>query len=121
MPATQILFYREADRCPPIEWLESLDANAREEMDALLVLLSRYGHELGATHVKSIGRGGLYELRGRVGKVQYRMLFFYFGQAVTVVSHGFSKESKLPEADIKRALNRKARFEANPGAHAATW
>ncbi len=62
-------------------------------------------------------RDGVYELRVRVGQVNYRLLYFFHGQGVASLAHGLTKEKKVPKADIKRALERKQRFEADPEAH----
>jgi hypothetical protein len=42
---------------------------------------------------------------------------FFYGQTVSVISHGLTKEAAVPAADIKRAISRKAAFAANPTAH----
>ena len=62
-------------------------------------------------------RDGVYELRVRVGQVHYRLLYFFHGQGVAILTHGLTKEKKVPEADIDRAVERKKRFEADPEAH----
>jgi len=36
---------------------------------------------------------------------------------VVVASHGLVKEGPVPDAEIKRALERKKRFEADPARH----
>jgi hypothetical protein len=47
----------------------------------------------------------------------YRVLYFFAGQYVVVVSHGLVKEAVVPSAEINRALERKRRFEAAPENH----
>jgi len=50
--------------------------------------------------------------------VNYRMLYFFHGRKVVVVSHGFSKQqAKVPTREISLALRRKKEYEANPAAH----
>lgn len=64
-------------------------------------------------------RDGIYELRVKSGRVNYRILYFFHRTAAAVLGHALTKEGKVPDADIERAIRRKARFEANPEAHTA--
>lgn len=52
-----------------------------------------------------------------MGSVNYRLLYFFHGQTVSVIAHGLTKEDVVPAADIKRAIIRKAAFAGNPTAH----
>jgi len=46
------------------------------------------------------------------------MLYFFHGQMVVVVSHGFVKQQAvIPLAEVRRALDCRTRFEADPDAH----
>jgi hypothetical protein len=49
--------------------------------------------------------------------VHYRILYFFSGKNVVVVSHGLTKEDEVPAVEIRRAIERKRKFEANPKAH----
>jgi len=43
------------------------------------------------------------------------MLYFFHGQGVIVISHGFVKrEAAVPSVEIARALRRKRMYDANP-------
>jgi hypothetical protein len=44
------------------------------------------------------------------------MLYFFSG-GKAVISHGLTKEGRVPDRDIELAINRKARFELNPNMH----
>jgi phage-related protein len=74
------------------------------------------GHEL-RRPVGDFLRDGIYELRPSYQGVQYRILYFFIGKDVVVLSHGITKENDVPDVDIKRAVERKKRFEADPKAH----
>ena len=50
---------------------------------------------------------GLYELRVKFYRLNYRMLYFFHGRDAAVVSHGLTKESVIPTGEIKLALERK--------------
>jgi len=46
--------------------------------------------------------------------VHYRILYFFSGQNVAVLAHALTKEGKIPDADIERAIRRKKAFERDP-------
>jgi len=103
-----------------IEFLESLGEEARTRCIAKLTLLAIFGHELRRPAVDNLGNG-IWELRAKHNTVQYRMLFFFHGQGVVVVSHGITKEAKIPPAEIGRAIVRKKAFDADPDGHTFQW
>ena len=74
------------------------------------------GHEL-RRPIPDFLRDGIYELRPTFQGVNYRILYFFSGRNVVVVSHGIAKESEVPDVEINRAVERKQRFEANHDAH----
>ena len=117
MPGTRVLYYREGSRVPMVEWLETLEADARRRCQLRLERLRAEGHALRrpvTDHVVA----GIFELRTRHLRVHYRMLYFFHGRAVVVVSHGLAKSgAAIPYEEIRRALDRKMRYEADPDAH----
>ena len=118
MPETRVLYYREGSRVPMVEWLESLEADVRRRCQLRLERLRAEGHALRrpvADHLVA----GIFELRVRTPRTHYRMLYFFHGRAVVVVSHGFAKsDAAIPYGEIRRALDRKLRYESDPEAHA---
>lgn len=74
------------------------------------------GHELRRPEADYLEEG-IYELRIGRGHVNYRILYFFHGQNVTLLAHALSKEGKVPAADVERALKRRAAFIRNPQAH----
>jgi len=62
-------------------------------------------------------RGGIHELRARHGRVHYRILYFFHGRSVALLAHGLTKEGKVPDADIDRALARKKAYRDDPETH----
>jgi len=77
------------------------------------------GHEL-RRPAASFLYDGIYELRARRGRVNYRLLYFFHGRNVAVLDHALTKEAGIPLADMKRALERREAFRANPKAHTYT-
>jgi phage-related protein len=78
--------------------------------------LEANGHELRRPAADFL-RDGIYELRPSHQGVHYRILYFFAGKNIVVVSHGLKKESEVPAAEIGRAMERKAKFEDDPAAH----
>jgi len=74
------------------------------------------GHEL-RRPVADFLRDGIYELRPSYQGVHYRILYFFTGKNVAVLSQGITKEGAVPDVAINRAIERKERFEADPKAH----
>ena len=62
-------------------------------------------------------REGIHELRAQTGRVHYQMLYFFYGRNVAVLDHALTKEGKVPDADIERAIRRKKAFERDPARH----
>ena len=63
-------------------------------------------------------RDGIYELRARAGNVQLRVLYAFVGKEIVLLTHGFRKTgSKVPPAEIDRAIDMLAKYKNNPEAH----
>jgi phage-related protein len=102
-----------------LDWLKELrrtDQRAYESCVAAIGRLSELGHEL-RRPLADILRNGIYELRIRKGRVNYRILYFFHGRNLAILGHALTKEDKVPRADIERAIRRKKAFEENPAQH----
>lgn len=53
-------------------------------------------------------------------RVHYRILYFFYGQQVVVLSHLITKEGKVPDSEIDRALSHKMLFETDSETHTAS-
>ena len=122
MPTTEVRFYREADGVVPVrEWLADLldrDEKAAANCIAVIRRLAEMGHELRRPQADYL-RDGIYELRAKRGRVNYRILYFFHGRNIALLAHALTKEDKVPNADMERALKRKKRYENNPQTHTA--
>ena len=98
--------------CPIKEFLDGLDKK-KELPHALhlIKLLSIHGYKLERPYVDFLEEG-IYELRIRVQRMQYRILYFYFFQGKIVLSHGLRKERKIKSADIDKAKRHKSDYFA---------
>ena len=74
------------------------------------------GHELRPPEADYL-REGIHELRASYQGVHYRMLYFFHGRTVVVVTHGVVKEQQVPAREIERAIQMKDSFLRDPGAH----
>jgi phage-related protein len=82
----------------------------------LLRGLLTFGREL-RRPLANILRDGIYELRIRKGRVNYRILYFFHGRNLAILGHALTKEDKVPKADVERAIRRKRAFEADAAGH----
>jgi putative component of toxin-antitoxin plasmid stabilization module len=75
------------------------------------------GYELRRSEADFL-RDGIYELRIRLGTVNYRILYFFHGRDVAILANAITKEDEIPATEMNRALDRKRAFAANPSKHA---
>jgi hypothetical protein len=117
MPKTRVVFYKEDDGSVPIlEWLASLQERALDKCTVRIERLAELGHELRRPEADLL-RDGIYELRVGLGHVNYRILYFFHDRLAAVISHGITKEDKVPAKEIEKAIMRKRKFDANPARH----
>jgi putative component of toxin-antitoxin plasmid stabilization module len=120
LPPVEIVFFKDNDgRAPVQDWLERLrlqDSLGHDRLVARIRRLARLGYELRRPEADYV-RDGLYELRARSGHVNLRILYSFHGRLVVVLLHALTKEDRLPEADLRRALDRKLRFDQDPIRH----
>ena len=109
MPATEVRAFRDADGTVPLQrWLEGLeysDPKAHAKCLARILELAANGSQMRRPHADYL-RDGIYELRATLGKDQYRVLYFFCGKNIVVLSHGTTKERRVPPGDIELAIAR---------------
>ena len=114
MAQTEVFFYRDPvdSSVPLLNWLDQLPAKVQAKCAERIDRLGVLGNELRRPEADFL-RDGIYELRATYGGVHYRMLYFFAGKAVVVISHGMTKERQVPTREIEKALQRKNRVESN--------
>jgi len=117
MPQTKIVFYKEDNgNVPVLEWLRGLQPKARDKCVVKIERLSALGHELRRPEADYL-KDKIYELRIGLQGINYRILYFFSGNSVAILSHGIVKDKAVPPAEIDKAISRKKKFEQNPKAH----
>lgn len=124
MPPCEVrIFQKSKDQVPFREWLGTLTKPSKEQnreaaadIRALLDALGKQGHALRRPHSAPLEQG-IHELRARVKKVNYRVLYFFAGPGVAVLALGCTKEGEVDPADIKRAAGYKTLYDKDPQKH----
>lgn len=119
MPRTNVLLYKEENNIPMLNWLEEVkrtDRKAFEKCIAQMKLLKNYGYELHRPYADYL-KNGIYELRISFRHIQYRILYFFHGKNVIILSHGLIKERKVLDVEINKAIERKLKYENDPESH----
>lgn len=120
MPPVEVVYYQEDDETVPMkEWMESIRSQPKHRTKCIewIGLLRDFGHDLRRPTADYL-RDHIYELRVRIQKIQYRMLYFFHGRTRAVITHGITKQSdKVPPKEIDRAVEMKKRYEENPDYH----
>ena len=117
MPETPVVFYKEDNGAVPArDWLDDLPRKASLKCRRTIQRLGALGHELRRPEADYL-RDGIYELRIRLGSVNYRLLYFFYQDVAAVVSHGLTKERRVPPREIEKAIERKQKFQTDPEQH----
>ncbi len=113
MPKTEVLFFQDDNgNAPVLGWLEDLPAKVQDKAIVRVERLAECGHELRRPEADFL-RDGIYELRIKHMRVNYRILYFFHEQCA-VLAAGIVKEGKVPDKDIDRAVSRQHRFHTDP-------
>ena len=116
---TRVVFFREEDGTAPLlEWLDGLPQKAQDKCTERIERLRDLGHQLRRPEADYL-RDGIYELRVKMERIQYRMLYFFHGQEAVVLSHGVVKQqAAVAPREIQRAIHRKRMFQTDPKRYA---
>jgi phage-related protein len=120
VPKTRVFFYQEAPGdVPVLDWLRELRKDRKmsyAKCVARIQRLAELGHELRRPESDFL-RDGIYELRAKRGRVNYRMLYFFHGKGVAFLAHALTKEGNVPGAEIERAIRRRLKLERDALTH----
>ena len=117
VPKTRVAFYAEDDgSAPALEWISEQSSKVQEKLFYMVARLEAEGYALRRPEADLL-RDKIYELRVKVNRVNYRLLYFFFGHNFAVVAHGCTKEGRVEISDIDRAVRRRDKFLSNPKGH----
>lgn len=108
----EVEFYStENNKCPVLEFLETLDDKMKAKIFRAIDLLEKNGHELREPSSKSLG-DGIFELRVKQSSNISRILYFFYVGNKAVLTNGFIKKTqKTPLSEIKLAKKYKVDYE----------
>jgi phage-related protein len=117
MPPTEVQAFRDQNGEIPVqEWLDEIEQRepkAYQKCLARILDLSNKGYEMRRPQADLL-RQGIYELRATFSGTHYRMLYFFFGKSCIAVSHGITKEDRVPAKEIDLAIARMKLVKADP-------
>ncbi len=120
MPKIEVVFFQDNDGSVPalmaLDYYEEHDQKIAIKLQALIEALAEHGYSLRRPMTDTL-RDGIHELRGKVRGVNHRLLYFYGGKKIAVLSHHLTKEKQVPDKDINLAVRRKNKFLSNPDKH----
>lgn len=119
MPRVQVIFYQDEEDVPVLDWLDELKTRNHKaflQCSAGIILLAEQGHEA-RRPLADILEDGIYELRRHIGRVQYRILYFFHERTAAVLACACTKEAAVPKIEIERAKQRRDSFKADPVRH----
>ena len=133
---TKIQVYQAGPgECQILEWIKSLpplphpaDDPAENEPEntpyskcfASLLRLRNLGSKLRRPQA-DILRDSIWELRWRVGTVQYRILYTFIGKDSALLLLGCTKEKEVPSKLIDKAIDMKTAAKKDPTKHIAKF
>lgn len=117
MPQTDIIIFKDDDGSVPLlDWLDEQSSKVQDAMQARIERLAEKGYELRRPECDFL-RDGIYELRKRRLNVNYRILYAFYGENAVMLSHGCTKEDKVPPKEIDKAISNLNTYKQNPDAH----
>jgi len=101
-------FFREDDGTKPVGvFIKTLDVKMKAKVVADLHLLEEYGNMAREPLSKHL-EDGIFEVRSKVGSDIVRILYFFDGKRIIIVTNGFvKKQSKTPRSEIELAKKRR--------------
>ena len=91
MPPSEVIFYKEGEAVPVRDWMMKQPGKVQIKCLAYIAQLETSGHDL-RRPIADYLRDGIYELRPSYQGVNYRILYFFIGKNLVVISHGLRKE-----------------------------
>ena len=105
----QVNFYRTSSgRSPVEEFLDSLTGKQAQKVVWVLQLIEELDHVPKQYLKKLVNTEGIWEVRVQFGGNIFRLLGFFDGEELLILTSGFAKKTqKTPRQEIATAENRK--------------
>jgi len=107
-----ILYKKENEDCPVLDFIQSLTAKERSKIEREIDLLEEFGLNLYFPHTRKIEGDkykGLWELRIKLATNDFRIFYFFYKDKKFILLHSIKKKTdKTPVRDLETA---KARME----------
>ncbi len=107
----RIEYYQSGNGKYPVEeFIDSLETKSQARIARTIDLLEEFGIGLGMPYARYLEKQ-LWELRVRLGRNRYRIIYFLATEKTFIFLHGFSKKTDIvPRADLEIAKNRRDDF-----------
>lgn len=105
-------FVKDNGRCPTSDFLDGLRSHERALAIKAIDNLEKHGLNLDRPHV-AILRDNIYELRIKINRVNYRVLYFIYNRGKFILLQGFPKKiRRVNPKEINKAIEyRKIYYE----------
>ena len=98
-----VAYEKENGEVPVEKFLENVNPKMRAKIYGLLEILQEKGNRLREPYSKYLGNG-IFELRGKVGSNNTRVLYFFYHNGKIILTNGFVKKTqKTPRAELEKA------------------
>lgn len=107
-----IQFYRTSSGKSPVEeFLDSLSDHHAQKVAWVLRLVEQFDIVPQQYFKKLVGTEDLWEVRAQIGGNSYRLLEFFDGSRLLILTSGFSKkQQKTPQREIDLACQRRTEY-----------
>ena len=110
----QLRFYKENNKTPVLDWILTLSDKAQIKCLSRIELLKEKGNKLRRPYADFL-RDDIYELRIIHSGNQYRVLYFFDGTEIIVLTHSFLKKTNaVSKKDINKAIKRMDKYLKEP-------
>ncbi len=108
----EIIFYETASGQKPIEeFIDQLAAKQAQKVAWVLKLVEDLDRVPSQYFKKLVNTDELWEVRVHAGSNIFRLIGFFDGSSLVVLTHAFQKKTqKTPKADIQKAEDRKNEY-----------
>jgi phage-related protein len=112
MSAKKIVFYRtESGKCPVEEHLDSLTDEQAAKIAWVLKLIRELDQVPVNFFKKLANTNNIWEVRVNIGSNSFRLLGFFAGQNIFMLTNSFMKKSpKTPKQEIRLATKRRQEY-----------